>query len=104
VATIEVIDPDTGVATREAHDVKVVSLEGETRLQREVRAMVKREYARISHTWKLGLEPSLVMTRGAAQLIAKELVNEALRNLVEDISGKQVALPLPAERREDNQA
>lgn len=97
MATIERIDPETGEVTEEEHDFKVVNLESQTRLQREMRAMVKREFNHIARTQMLSVEESLKLTSGVAQLIAKSVANDAMRSLVEDISGRQIELPLPAE-------
>ena len=97
MATIEVIDPETGEVTEEEFDVKVVNLEGQTRLQREARAMVKREFYRLSRTYMLPVDETLKLTAGAAQLIGKHLINDALRALVEDLKPKQIAMELPEE-------
>lgn len=98
MAVVEVIDPETGEVTTEEYDMKVVSLESQTRFQREARAMVKREFDRLSRTYMLPMDETLKMTAGAAQLIGKHLINDALRALVEDLQPKQVSLPIPAER------
>lgn len=95
MATIEVIDPETGEVTHEEHDFKVVDLESQTRLQREMRAMVKREFLHLSRTQLLPVEEALKLTAGVAQLIAKSVANDALRALVEDLKPKQVAMELP---------
>ena len=95
MATIEVIDPDTGVITREEYDLKVVNLDGQTGIQRETRAMVRREYKRLAEAWKLPVDATMLMTRGSAHLIAKALVDDALRGLVDELKPKQVALELP---------
>lgn len=104
MATVEVYDPETGEITTEEHDFKVVNLDGQTRLQRETRAMVKREFDRLSRSYMLPVDETLKMTAGAAQLIAKSLVNDAMRGLVEDLKPKQVSLPMPAEHRPDDRA
>lgn len=105
MAQVEFIDPETGEITHDEYDIKVVNLDGQTRFQREARAMVKREYARLSRTYLLPLDETLKLTQAAAQSIAKSLVADAMRALVDEIKPKQISLPLPpGERRPEDRS